>query len=610
MRRLVGLCLFILLGFCQSASASIAGDVDTWLQLRDTGTCYNFAQYRHLIEDRPDWPEMAILRVQAEQALNDAPPDATTIIAWFKAHPPLGDNGKFLYLKTLVSEGYDTQAQSFLNAMWEKGSFNGDQQDMLLNTYGRWISGDARIKRLDALLWAANTKRAEKALQAVNGNAHNIGAARLALQRFDTSAMTIISALPVTAQQDPGLVYDLTHYYRERNQDERAALTLSHNRGDITDHAAQWWKERSILARRALEKGDFPAAYQLAAANGQQSGSELADAEWLAGWLAVTRLDRPDQALKHFDRMYRNVKSPISISRAAYWAGLAATKMHQPENAKQWYRLAAQHMHTFYGQMAAYALGNADDYYAAFFRRSVRIPSTDTEQGSLADAAKYLYKNGHEKERDIFLGALLAKNKDNPEKIIPLAKELHSPRIALSAAKAAYDKGILIGDALFPRLNVPRNADVEPALTLGIIRQESMFDPYAQSSARALGLMQLLPGTAQHIAQKNGLAHRNTAELFEPQHNMVLGQAYLNSMLTRYGGNVPLAAAAYNAGPGNVDNWVAEMGDPSGDKNSWVDWVERIPFYETRNYVQRVWESYQVYKYMGDIRPARTTAIR
>ncbi len=603
MRRLLWLCLLIssgiiLLAFPRFASASVSADTEAWLRLRDPRTCYAFAEYRRLIDTHPDWPETPILRVQAEQALNDNPPQRDIILAWLGKYPPVGDNGRFLYFNTLVQNGDMARAKLFLNDMWALGAFNATQQDAIIGRYGNWISNTARHARVDALLWANNTQRAEKALNYVGSQARAIGLSRLALQRLDGRA-----TVNLPSQNDAGLNFDLARYYRQKGFDGRAAIALSRATSkSLATYSALWWKERSLLARRALERDDFPTAYHLASKHGFDTGPELADAEWLAGWLALTRLDRADTALRHFMRMATNVKSPISVARANYWAGMAAAKTGDMQRAKQFYRVAAQHMHVFYGQMAAYALqglkdGDVAGYYATFFKRNTRIPAASLRH-SLIDAASYLHKKGFEKERDQFLATLLAQNKDAPHQVIPIARSLRSEKVSLTAAKAAYEKNKLIGDALFPKLNVPRNAEVETALTLGIIRQESMFDPYAQSPARAMGLMQILPGTANDIARKKGIAHRSTAQLFDPRHNMVLGQAYLGSMLARYGGDVPLAAAAYNAGPGNVDKWVAAMGDPNTDPRSWIDWVERIPFYETRNYVQRVWEAYQVYKYI------------
>ena len=191
------------------------------------------------------------------------------------------------------------------------------------------------------------------------------------------------------------------------------------------------------------------------------------------------------------------------------------------------------------------------------------------------------------------------KAQKQPEALIPLAKQLRSPQMALLAAKTAYENGLLLRDTLFPTIPVPRQPDLEKSLTHAIVRQESMFDKYAVSPAGAMGLMQLLPSTAAHTAWQCGIPHSRAAQLFDPQHNLRLGQAYLEKMLQRYDGFIPLAAAAYNAGPGNVDEWVATMGDPRTDPRDWVDWVERIPFYETRNYVQRVWEAYSLYKVMN-----------
>jgi soluble lytic murein transglycosylase len=245
--------------------------------------------------------------------------------------------------------------------------------------------------------------------------------------------------------------------------------------------------------------------------------------------------------------------------------------------------------------------GNPAQYYSAFFARNVSPGGSGAVPGDIAEAVRILYRAGRDEERDLFLRAALNKltADKKPQALIALAKEVRSPKMALAAAKASYENGVLVRDALFPETSPPRQANLEKALTLGIIRQESMFDRYAVSPAGARGLMQLMPATASHTARKIGVAHRNPSQLFEPTHNMQLGQAYLAGLMQRYDDFIPLAAAAYNAGPGNVDKWLVQMGDPRQDPRSWIDWVERIPFYETRNYVQRVWEAYSLYKAMN-----------
>ncbi|MDB5477718.1 MAG: lytic murein transglycosylase, partial [Alphaproteobacteria bacterium] len=455
------------------------------------------------------------------------------------------------------------------------------------------------------LLWQGKLDRAQKTLAYIDDpDFAQMGMTRIRLQRGDSRALASVAQCTANAAQDNGLVFDLARYYRQRGDDASAIRALGRRRAAMDPYDDLWWRERSLLARRALENGNYQGAYNLVKAHGHDGGTELAEAEWLAGWLAVTRLKQPSAAFHHFERMYRNVKTPISIARAAYWAGIAAEQMRDKTLARQYYSYAAQHMNTFYGQLGAYALGNPKASFAAFFRRD--RPSRSFSSGALPQdligAARILKTMNRPGERDMFLRTALrvATARGQAQNLIQVARELGSTPIALSAAKAAYDKGVLVSDGLFPRAAVPANRNVEAALTLGIIRQESLFDPMAVSRADARGLMQLLPGTARQVARQAGIPYTSDYSLFQPNTNMVLGQEYLARMQARYDNFVPLVAASYNAGPGNVDKWLRSMGDPRKDPYSWVDWVERIPFYETRNYVQRVWEAYSVYQYMQE----------
>jgi soluble lytic murein transglycosylase len=584
------------------AFAGVNNDVQNWLELRQDNKHFAFPVYAHFIENHPDWPESRAFEYKAEDALT-VTGNSSDIVHWFDNHLPLTDMGEYRYVQALEAVGNKAHAQIVLREAWRSGDFNDKLQAQIWARYGAWLSQDDYEARLQKLLWDGNLDRAIKNIGMVkNPKFHEIAHARIALQRNSSKALDIVSDISRAARDDNGVILDLVRYYRQRGKDGKAVDAMNRRRDNVTPYEAQWWKERSSLARDYLEDGDFKSAYNLAKNHGFSEGKEMAEAEWFSGWLAVTRLRQPQTAYKHFNTMYRMVKTPISIARAAYWAGISAEQSHDKEDAAQWYKIAAMHMNTFYGQLAAYALGNPKQYFHAFFARSKSIDSISTAPAGddLIAAARILHKMGREKEVTEFLRAALraATDKNAPEAIIPIARELDAPSIELQGAKAAYDHGVLVADALFPRPKVPPSKYVENALTLGIIRQESLFDRMAESPVGARGLMQLMPNTARKTAKQAGISYGNDAQLFQAQHNMIIGQEYLSHMLARYDGFVPLAAASYNGGPGNVDKWLMAMGDPRKDPYSWVDWVERIPFYETRNYVQRVWESYAAYQYL------------
>lgn len=580
--------------------ADARSDVQRWFDLRTPDRSFSFATYAAFIDTHRDWPDSGAILVRAEGALlqND---NAAATVRWFAAHAPVTDAGRLGYVTALAATGDTVQAQRLLREYWRGGSFSETLQQRVMARYAAWLRAEDHVARLQTLLWQNNLDRAAKAIVYVRDrNAQQAARARIALQRGKKDAPALVTA---ALMRDDGVVFDLARYYRQRDMDGRAVATLAKRNKGGGAYAAQWWRERSLLARRALEKGQYQAAYNLAKDHRFETGAELAEAEWLAGWLAVTRLHQAPVAFRHFEKMYKNVKTPISVARAAYWTGIAAEQSRQKTLARQWYGLAAAHMNTFYGQLGAYALGNPKASFAAFFKRSIPLNriSTAGAPGDLVAAARVLHKMGKEKEKNMFLRAALrvASEHGHAASLIPVARELSSPAIALQAAKTAYEKGVLVAEALFPRPAIPTSQYVEGALTLGITRQESLFDRFAQSPAGARGLMQIMPATAKHTAKQAGIAYRGDAQLFEAKTNFLLGQAYLTMMLARYDGFVPLAAAAYNGGPGNVDKWLKTMGDPRKDPYSWVDWVERIPFYETRNYVQRVWESYAAYQYLA-----------
>jgi soluble lytic murein transglycosylase len=363
-----------------------------------------------------------------------------------------------------------------------------------------------------------------------------------------------------------------------------------------------WWTERNILIRRSMEKHNFPLAYQLAKAHGQSEGQPLAEAEFLAGFLALRFLHQPSEAFEHFHRMYRVSQTPMSRSRGAYWCGRAAEALGDRKQAHEWYGAAIKFPTMYYGQVASVALGGdrplalppepvpSAAEVAEFNRRElvrvVRVLHEIDPRDGADRVGLFLRRLG----KDASVGTdytLLAR----------LADEMRRPDLAIFMAKQAFNTGVVLAVSGYPTVPLRQTSGVESGLLLSLIRQESTFNPNTVSSAGARGLMQLMPATAQLVANKLGVHHNDGRLTAEPDYNILLGGSYIGQMIDNYSGSYIMAIAAYNAGAGRVRDWVAKFGDPRGAGGvDPVDWVELIPIAETRNYVQRVLEALQVYR--------------
>ncbi len=358
-----------------------------------------------------------------------------------------------------------------------------------------------------------------------------------------------------------------------------------------------WWRERSWHIREALDRGDMQDAYLLAASHIQRGGVAFADAEWLAGWVALRFLERPADALRHFRVLYENVSMPISRGRAAYWAGRAADAMGDDLEARQWYARGAEHSTTFYGQLASARLGAT----RVALPQTAPIPDQRVEafnQRDIVRATRALIRVDRRELAERFLRTLAFRAADEEESFLvaQLAAQSGFTSTAVYATRRATRSNAALVDIGYPLLDpVPEHAP-EPALVHAIIRQESGFDREAVSRAGARGLMQLMPATAKETARSVGLEYDIGALLANPSYNVTLGRAYLAAMVERFGGHYVLAIAAYNAGPHRVNQWISRNGHPAAPDVDVIDWIEKIPFSETRNYVQRVLEGLHVYR--------------
>ena len=424
--------------------------------------------------------------------------------------------------------------------------------------------------------------------------------ARLALQTQSPGVDGAVRAVAADLQDDPGLLYDRIRWRRLKRLDEGARELLL----EPPDHLGRpdrWWFERSLQIRRAIERRDFDQAYRLASRHGQLRGGDYAEAEWLSGWLALRFTSRPKSAFRHFVRLYDRVVAPVRQARAAYWAGRAAAAQGDKAGAIAWYRRAATHSASYYGQLALGELGGED--VAEGLSEPTDQDRAAFEAQELAEVARMLIAVGDQRILDNFLDELANQATTAMEigLIADYANAAGRPALLARIGRNAAFKGKVHEKSAFP---IPKikgllqpAASVEPSLLLGVARQESMFRFEAASHAGAKGLLQLIPSTARNVARRTGVDYDPDRLLADPDYNAFLGGHYLKSLIERFDGEVAMALAGYNAGPLRVKRWVELHGDPrDGDRYDLIDWIELIPFQETRNYVQRVLEGYGVYK--------------
>ncbi|MCD8497269.1 MAG: lytic transglycosylase domain-containing protein [Alphaproteobacteria bacterium] len=506
-----------------------------------------------------------------------------------------------MYSQALIATGQTQKLKIFLEDWWANKTLPRDDQKFIYKTYGQYLTRDAHLKRLDRLLFAGQYTNA-RAIARLLGNGYpELAEARIALAEGSPGVNGAIQKVPRRLLSDPGLLYERLHWRRENDETDGAIEILRQARKVTTaiSNPEDWWKERHIIIRRLLEQKKYRSAYDLAADHGQTDGLSLAQAEFMAGWLALRYLHKPDAAYRHFVNLYKNVETPISKTRGSYWAGRALAAMGNTEDAAKWYRDAAQYQTTYYGQIAAAELKVQGELPNMAPPRLSSEQQTALKNNELVQTAQIFLKAGMKYDAGAFMDAFLDKN-DSPEAYrfaADLALENGDYRDAVRIAKDATKKGLFLTAQSYPVItDSMRNIDLEWALVHAIIRQESLFDPEARSSAGALGLMQLLPSTAQETARKIGARHSTNMLTSSPAHNILIGSAFLKSLVNRYDGSYAMAAAAYNAGPGRVSKWIEIFGDPRKGEIDIIDWIELIPIYETRNYVQRVVENTYVYR--------------
>ena len=566
-----------------------------WLQMTRPGNAVPFATIRQFIRDNPDWPKPGRLRRSAEEAISAKTPGAE-VLAWFAKYPPRTTDGKIAMTAALMDAGRRDEARAMARRTWIEGNFGRRQQRRFIRRYRKMLTRDDHMARLDRLLWRGRHRQARRMMRRVDKAYHPVVIARIRLRRSRGGVDWAIRRVPVHLQNDPGFLYERARWRRRKGRDAGALEILVKPVGDKA-FPGLWWRERAAVARRLLVKGQVTDAYKVVRGHGLSSGRLYAEAEWFVGWIALRFLHDRKDALAHFERLFAAVSYPISRARAAYWAGRAADALGRMAAAHEWYDEAAKYDATYYGQLAALQ------------RNGGRLPRLQAEprpggvdiarfnRHELVRAVQMLDELGQDKLLRPFLTRLARLSKDPAHKVLAgrLALALGRPDLGVRIARHAYRVGIPLMTLAYPIIDMP-DGKPERALLLAVARQESNFEPNARSHAGARGLMQLMPATARAVSRSIKTRYSRTRLTTDPAYNIRLGRAYLAALIKQYGGSYVLAIAAYNAGPGAVRRWIRTNGDPRLDDEDVIDWIEAIPYSETRNYVQRVLENLQVYR--------------
>lgn len=576
----------------------LAAKVYYWLYYTKDGGPVQFNRISAFVRQNPGWPKIGTLRLAAEKSMPDDLADVD-VIGWYDSYPPLTSDGMDRYMAALLKTGAKDKAAAAINAWWRKTSLTPDQQRYFYGRYGGLLTKESNIARFGYTLMLKQYINARGLARVLGHGYPDLAEARIALAQGGGNLDALIARVPPQLQDDPGLLLERLRW-RRRNNKDFGAIEILHNMPPVAiiPNPDDWWQERHILARRLMEKGRFESAYLLLEKHQQKEGIPFAEAEFLAGWLAL-KIKKPERAFERFESLYHKTETPISRSRGAYWAGRASEALGNPDIARQWYQTAARYQIAFYGQLA---IAKLDDAY----KPPQQLPPEKTLAGQtkfdaleMVQMAKFLSKAGFRDDTSAFLDALAedVKTPDDYLLVAELATELNHRHNAVRIAKKGLQKGILLMDQAYPTmLTSMKKVDLEWALVHALIRQESAFDFAAVSPAGARGLMQLMPATAKEVARKNRISHSTDMLISNPDHNIRLGSLYLKQVLDRFDGSHALALAAYNAGPGRVDQWIKMFGDPRNGAVDVTDWIEMIPIGETRNYVQRVLEGAYIYR--------------
>jgi len=582
-----------------SLADPLARKIAAWALTDTAAESLSFFEVEKARGDLAGWPRAARRQAAAEKLLETSGMTSQRIIEWFGGAEPTTAEGAIALASALRATGKAREADVLIRRFWRDKPFEADVQRAMLARFGGVLTVDDHVRRADILLLGAQGPAARDMLLLLPPDQLALAQARMAFRANAANANDLAAVLPPGVANAPGLAFERAAYLRRRGLDGLAMAQLPNFPTDIpyADAADRIWNERYALTLTALKNGDARGAYAAASNTGLTTGADAAEAEFYAGWIALTRLKDPARADAHFANLERIGASPITRGRALYWRGRAAAAKGDATGAVGFYSAAARHNTTFYGQLAGEKVNNGK----LELGHDPAITAADRarfEGRESVRAARLLYEMGDKPLFRTFVLALddVLPTAEEEALLVDLARSYGDQDTSMKVVRSAAQRGFILPDRGYPVRTPPLvYGAAEPALVMGVTRQESGFDPLVRSGAGARGMMQLMPATAQVVARKNGMGYA-PAMLDDPDYNMRLGSSFLGQLTEQFSGSYVMAIAGYNAGPGRPMQWSSFCGDPRTAATDPIDFIECIPFSETRNYVMRVMEGLQVYR--------------
>jgi soluble lytic murein transglycosylase len=577
-----------------TSDRALLNDFAQWENLSAPGEMIGFAEGWEFLQDHPDWPRQNTLRLNIEAAALRETPKAKVLSKFCREFPPISGRGMIACARAGIGDS------AAIAKGWKQGDFTPEEEKNILAREGGKLSERDHQARLDRLLFEDKAAPARRTLVLLPEKSRPLYEARIALVTNAPDAPRKVEAVPRAQINDPGLMYNRIAWRHRKGMTEGVyeLFALAPKNPPYPD---LWWNLRMKYARDAFEARKYDRALRLLDTAGALKPEYLADTLWFKGWIQLEAKQNPRAAYESFYQLFRAVRTPVSKARAAYWAGRAAEKNGNFDIARNWYAKAATYPSVFYGQLAQARVTP---------KTPLRLPKTPSlsakekasfAKGDMPRLTQLLIKAGREEEADAFV-LQMAQNKNDAKSLALIADFARSQGQifdGVRVAKLALQQHIMLVEDGWPRVALPKDIPIEPALALAIIRQESEFNPHATSPAGARGLMQLMPATAKETARKLDLNFA-MPRLSEPNYNITLGSDYLGRLVRGFDGSYILAIASYNAGPSNVRKWIKRFGTPPDSPEAAVNWIESIPFTETRNYVMRGLENVQMYRTLLD----------
>ncbi len=584
-----------------------------WRHLLTTGNQATFYDYMTFIQNNKHYPRISRIKYLAEQKLSTDKISPKKIINWFGVDEPLSGYGMLVLGESFIQTGDNEKGIALIKRGWITAELSRDSMKSLSKKYRKYLDSKDYINRADYLAWENKYWDLKRMLPYLPKDYQLLYTARQILMSKSYGVDQAIKNVPQKFKNDAGLNHDRLKWRRKRGRIDSSLEILSSikNNKDYLVRPDKWWVERAIMSRALIYKNKYETAYKVASQHSLDKGSEFAEAEWLSGWIALSFLNDPILAVDHFNNFYQNVSYPISLARGAYWLGRSYEKIGDKRQSEDWYREATKYLTTYYGQLAFLKINPSQNFELeeqANVKDEYRKYFNNKELVKITHLLNELNKDKYTKN---ILRHLANDNIASGSEILAaeLATNISRYDFAIQVSKLASYEKRFHNTFNYPIISVPQYVNgrkiPETAFILSLIRQESEFDMRANSHVGAQGLMQIMPYTAKLVAKQAKLPYSKSRLTSDPEYNINLGSHYIAGLILQYDGAYPFATAAYNAGPKRVKHWKKINKDPQKKQIDFVDWVELIPFKETRNYVQRVMENYNVYRYILEKKPIK-----